>query len=119
MTLATSWVQRYRSLEGEEEIGRKVTFTKKVLSRAIKHENKERTCNDRRVGRINKSWETIGGDKVEKQRWRDMVDTLEEEEPRVLRKETNEESQVSTKGNKGQFGATSLVRKGSFDFLVS
>ena len=78
MSLATSWVQWYRPLEGEEEIAKTVTFAKKVLYRAVEHQNKGRSCKDRSVGRTNRSWKTTEDDKVGKQRWCDMVDSLEE-----------------------------------------
>ena len=96
MSLATSWVQWYRPLEGEEENfenrARKVTFAKKVLFRAVEHTNKGRSCKDRSVGRINSSWKTTEDDKVEKQRWCDMVDTLEEEQEERERAMTSRES---------------------------
>jgi hypothetical protein len=84
MSLATSWLQWYRPLEGEEEkapeeCAKKVTFAKRVLFRAVQHTNKGRSCKDRSVGRINSSWKTTESDKGEKQRWCDMVDTIEEE----------------------------------------
>ena len=49
MSLAKSWIQWYRPLEGEEEIAKKVTFAKRVLFRAIGHANKGRSCTDRSV----------------------------------------------------------------------
>jgi len=96
MSLATSWIQWYRPLEGEEEAqeecAKKVTFAKKVLFRAVEHANKGRSCKDRSVGRINSSWKTTENDKVEKQRWCDMVDTLEEEQEERERAMTSRES---------------------------
>jgi hypothetical protein len=83
MSLATSWVQWYKPLEAEEETNnktRKVTFAKKVQFRAVEHRNKGRSCKDQSVGRINKAWKTVESDKVEKQRWCDMVDSVEEEQ---------------------------------------
>jgi len=83
MSLVTSWIQWYRPLEGEEENlenkTKKVTFATRVLFRAVEHANKGRSCKDRSVGRINNSWKTTENDKVEKQRWCDMVDTPEGE----------------------------------------
>ena len=83
MSLATSWVQWYRPLEGQEgnfeNTAKKVTFAKEVLFRAVEHANKGRSCKYRSAGRINNSWKTTENDKVEKQRWCDMVDTPEGE----------------------------------------
>jgi hypothetical protein len=95
MSLATSWVQWFRALEAEEEIAsetKKVKFAKKVLFRAIEHRNKGRSCRDRSVGRAGteawtEAWNAskargltkFAWDKVEKTKWSDMVDTLEEQ----------------------------------------
>ncbi len=96
MSLATSWLQWYRPLEGEEEAqeecAKKVTFAKRVLFRAVEHANKGRSCKDRSVGRINSSWKTTENDKVEKQRWCDMVDTRGEEQEERERAMTSRES---------------------------
>lgn len=65
MSLATSWVQWYKSLEAGEENAKKVTFAKNLLFRAVEYLDKGRSCKDRRVGRINRVAKTGAKSKVD------------------------------------------------------
>ena len=61
--------QLEESVEGkEEELNKKVAFAKRVLFRAIQHENKGRPCRDRSVGRTNTATTTSEWDKNEGRR---------------------------------------------------
>jgi hypothetical protein len=142
MSLAISWVQWYRPLEAEEETtktapttaattktapttaattwteqnGKKVTFAKLVKYRAVEHANKGRSCSDKSVGRINQSWRTTESDKVEKQRWCDMVDSMEEAtlEQTAVRTVTSEEKLGGGKVHEGEDFKAPLSRRANF-----